>query len=94
MKRKNYVRRKQDASILYHNFTVRVGVSVNEPFSDAMNLSNIDFVYHFEHLARITERLPVVSSVKNLGKTFLIPGWVCVSLPRAALLLMEETKTV
>ena len=72
------VRRQQDESILYHIFTARVRISVNEPFPDAKNLSNIDFVYHFEQLGRITERLPVVSPVKNLEKPFVIPETVCV----------------
>ena len=64
---------------------------MGEPFSDALNLSNIDFVYQFEQLARITERLPVVTSVRNLETQFEIPGRVSVSYPRASLLLMEET---
>ena len=60
-----------------------------------MNLSNTDFVYHFQQLARITclMRLPV-SSVKNLEKQFVIPGRVCLPHLRASLLLMEETETV
>ena len=50
--------------------------NVNEPYSDAMNLSQIDFVYHFEQMARTTERLPVVSLVKYMEKPFVIPGMV------------------
>ena len=68
--------------------------NVNEPYSDAMNLSQIDFVYHFEQMARTTKRLPVVSLVKYMEKPFVIPGRVYVSHPRSSLLSMEETKTV
>ena len=67
---------------------------MNEPFSDAMNNSNIDFVYHLEPLARITEELPAVSSTKHLKKPFVIPGRVCVLHPMASLLSIKETHTV
>ena len=68
--------------------------NVNEPYSDAMNLSQIDLVYHFEQMIRTTERLLVVSLVKYMEKPFVIPGRVYVSHPRSSLLSMEETKTV
>ena len=54
--------------------------NVNEPYSDAVNLSQIDFVYHFEQMARTTERLPVVSLVKYMEKTICDSGkGVCVA---------------
>ena len=64
---------------------------MNEQFSDAMNLWNIDFVYHFQQLACMTERLLVVSSVKNLVKPCVIPVRMCVLHPRTSLLLIEDT---